>query len=467
VSCDDVAPFSGEEIKKIVGYFMNNIDINGGGQVAAATSKQFPNYWYHWARDSALSLYQMMNALPQSEYDIHMKHYVNWAFNRLQNLSCNAGVDVRGEPKFNLDGTCFTDGWMRPQNDAAGLRSITMVRYAYVLLSSGQKDFVTSSMYRTDESQNGIKKDLAYAQQIWNQPSGDPWEEVRGQILFEKLASRRGLLEGAKLADTLGDSAASAQYRKVAAEIAQDILTNHWNGEKGIFMELPNTRELDSATHLGLIYGDFEDGFLDATNEKVQSSISVLIDSFSNNYFQINTKDDEAKIPGILVGRYLNDVYNGGNPQQPKDGNPWILCSASLAEMFYRAARSYGASGTIEITETNANFWKNVRQLSTYASSMGIDVTLTPGTVYTASRDTVKFRSILNALITSGDGILNRIRYHVEGVDFHMAEEINKDNGAPQGAENLTWSYGTVIGAMEARKGALKAYQSLTGSATA
>ena len=35
-------------------------------------------------------------------------------------------------------------------------------------------------------------------------------------------------------------------------------------------------------------------------------------------------------MPGILYGRYLGDVYEGGNP--------WQLLSASLAELFYSGA---------------------------------------------------------------------------------------------------------------------------------
>lgn len=44
------------------------------------------------------------------------------------------------------------------------------------------------------------------------------------------------------------------------------------------------------------------------------------------------------------------------------------------------------------------------------------------------------------------------IRYHVAPQDVHMTEQINKDSGAPQGARDLTWSYGTVLGAMSSRK---------------
>ena len=45
-----------------------------------------------------------------------------------------------------------------------------------------------------------------------------------------------------------------------------------------------------------------------------------------------------------------------------------------------------------------------------------------------------------------------RRRYHVAPQDVHMTEQINKDSGAPQGARDLTWSYGTVLGAMSSRK---------------
>jgi GH15 family glucan-1,4-alpha-glucosidase len=40
-----------------------------------------------------------------------------------------------------------------------------------------------------------------------------------------------------------------------------------------------------------------------------------------------------------------------------------------------------------------------------------------------------------------------------------MTEQINKDDGAPQGARDLTWSYGTVLGAMGSRKSLLSMMQ--------
>jgi hypothetical protein len=55
------------------------------------------------------------------------------------------------------------------------------------------------------------------------------------------------------------------------------------------------------------------DQFLDPSTAEAQSSIAVLVDSFANyTTFSINAADSAAGIPGLLVGRYLYDSYNGG-----------------------------------------------------------------------------------------------------------------------------------------------------------
>lgn len=64
-------------------------------------------------------------------------------------------------------------------------------------------------------------------------------------------------------------------------------------------------------------------------------------------------KDNDAKIPGVLYGRYPGDSYAGGNP--------WQLLSASLAELYYQcatAALQLGADYTMEAHEHNE--WKSL-----------------------------------------------------------------------------------------------------------
>lgn len=156
------------------------------------------------------------------------------------------------------------------------------------------------------------------------------------------------------------------------------------------------------------------DGYLDPGSQKVQSSVSVLIDSFKNYApFTINPKDDSAGIPGILVGRYLNDQYNGGNSSQPGGGNPWILCTASLAEIFYRAAELHSKRGIVELTQLNVKFFKQAYELSgkgrasagyvnTGVSEDELASSIVAGNTISASQSPAMFKSYMDMLTLTG-----------------------------------------------------------------
>ena len=65
--------------------------------------------------------------------------------------------------------------------------------------------------------------------------------------------------------------------------------------------------------------------------------------------------------------------------------------------------------------------------------------------------------------VQSGDDYLTRTRYHAMGAQLHLSEQINHDTGFEQGAPDLTWSYGTVLSALNVRGrvfGALQAARS-------
>lgn len=42
-------------------YFLANINIQGKGGVVASPSTSQPDYYYHWQRDGAISIREMMN----------------------------------------------------------------------------------------------------------------------------------------------------------------------------------------------------------------------------------------------------------------------------------------------------------------------------------------------------------------------------------------------------------------------
>jgi len=107
-------------------HFNANINIEGKGGVVAAQDYNTAagSYYFHWMRDGALTMYCLQDTNPNSFSAIEntVKSYVSWVIHN-QNEADPNGLDIRGEPKFNLpDGDVNTGGWCRPQSDGPGLR---------------------------------------------------------------------------------------------------------------------------------------------------------------------------------------------------------------------------------------------------------------------------------------------------------------------------------------------------------
>jgi glucoamylase len=125
-------PFNQTEIDIFFQYFLNNIDINKTGAVAAAPDLNTPggSYFYHWARDGALTintLYLFSNKTFSKKYS---DDYLKW-INLIQSKNDPNKIDIRIEPKYEIpSGTAYTGGWCRPQNDGPGLQAISLINTA-------------------------------------------------------------------------------------------------------------------------------------------------------------------------------------------------------------------------------------------------------------------------------------------------------------------------------------------------
>lgn len=461
--CSKVGPYSDAEIEVILGLFLKNIDVNGGGAVMASPSTQNPNYYYHWMRDAAISMNVLLSQ-SNSSFDTQMQHYVTWvhATQTKQDTQC----DVRAEPKFEIaTGEPYAGGWMRPQSDGPALRTITLVNYAFVKIRSGDKAYAQSLW-------PSMQLDMQYVIDNWNQPSGDPWEEVKGNIFFTMFCQRKALLWAAQLATVLGDSASAAKYQSTAKGM-EPTLEAHWNAQTGIIMELEGTRPLDSAVHLGLLYGNTFDGFLSLSDPRSQSSVSALLQAFSNGYYHINDVDDAAGVPGLLVGRYPQDTY--------MNGCPWILTTNALAEVYYWNAFELQASGHVNMSHTNRLFFQQALDLADRREAF-LYAPFPPKAAESAARDKLRalvsgqeskgqgqgqgqgqeatlsqaeqpelFAALIHSLVSSGDGFLLRVKEHIKNNGLHMQEQIGRDDGSVVSAVDLTWSYGTALAAMQTR----------------
>ncbi len=386
-----------------------NVSPNDGlpGAVIAAKTKHDPNYYYHWVRDAGITIDSLIQVYPSLSVDQKkaistiMFDYLDFSA-RIQKVNTLSGL---GEPKFNVDGTAFNDMWARPQNDGPAMRAISLIDWANILIAEGKESIVKEKLYKAEiPAVSPIKMDLEYVSHHWNDPSYDLWEEVKGTHFYTLMIERRALIQGAKLARYLNDEGAANWYQKQAKAI-EDELQNFWDPLKGYFVETPNRVDgldykysnLDVAVILGLLHGGLNDGFLNWDDQRVTSTIEKLIDAFAKLY-PINQRKE---IPGVAIGRYPEDKYNG---YAFTGGNPWPLCTLAIAEALYRYAQVL----------TNKGEKQKAAEIANYA-----------------------------------DQFVERVRYHANS-DGSLNEQINKNTGYMTSVSDLTWNYAALITARQA-----------------
>ena len=137
----------------------------------------------------------------------------------------------------------------------------------------------------------------------------------------------------------MGDTTFAVTYTATTAKI-DDALASHWNGNC-VLSEVGGDRPRDGSLFVG-----FNSGFNEA--DARYSLLSLLnVDSTVNEFniafcaeYKINQVDQDSEIPGILIGRYPGDGYAGGNP--------WVLATAALGQLLYRALYQYSQALAVE-----------------------------------------------------------------------------------------------------------------------
>ncbi len=416
------------------------------GSVVAAPSKMNPNYYYNWVRDAALTMRVIERLYARSDaqharWGRMLRNYVQFSRqNQLTpNLSGAPDGNGLGEPKFNADGSTFTGAWGRPQNDGPALRAITLTAFARDLLHEGQVSYVRQALYDGQlPSHSVIKLDLEYVAHHWSSACFDLWEEIRGHHFFTLMVSRRALIEGAALAQALGDPGAAKYYQQQADAITF-YLQKFWSPSRGFLVETiehPSGRSgLDSAVLLGVLHGDAGDGYIAPTSDWVMATAKKLMDTFQALY--LVNKKTVGLAPAI--GRYPEDRYNGIGVSQ---GNPWFLTTLAFAEYCYRVRTTYAHERTIDVTKLNAPFLQKALAVSGIASAR-----LRFGIVPHGSH---LYGAIQAGLANLGDRFFETIlRYR--GTGGSLSEEFNRNTGVLEGAPNLTWSHAAFITATWAR----------------
>ena len=403
------AVFTPEQVALLKQRFFANIQNNGG--IIASPSQHKPDYYYDWVRDSAISmgLIETWYESTYSElYKSYLYRYVTWTKNIQNQQDSLPGHDILGEPKFYIDGTPFAGPWGRPQNDGPAIRATVLTRFAQQLLDQQNIDYVQSHLYNqtmTPVTMGVIKTDLEYIAHHWHEINFDLWEEISGHHFFTAMVQKKALMDGAHLAKRLNDVSAAVFYEN-QAQLIDERLAEHIDYENQLIQAtLPphsnpqKTYELDSAVILAVLMNPQPEGPFSPQHELVKNTVKNLHQQF-NEMFPINKNARGA----ILFGRYPGDTYDGYHTTGK--GNPWFILTATMAEYYFTLADNLS--------------------------------------------NTLENQSQINKYLTKGDSYLKLIKKYAP--EMYLSEQINLNTGNQQGAYSLTWSYVSVLRALDLRE---------------
>jgi glucoamylase len=367
------------------------------GMVVASPSRSKPDYYFDWVRDTALT-YRALIDYYELKKDPRIKNMIfTWvdAEAYRQNQPTFTGL---GEPKYFIDGSGYTGGWGRPQNDGPALRAIAMIKFARLMLAEGNQDYVLKKLYHgVIPADSPIKKDLEYSAHHWREPSFELWEEEMGMHFYTLLAQHTALQEGAKLARELGDNAAADFYAMQSKLVGNMIKSEFMDSEIGIKATIRRVNgglgyknsNLDVAPLLALLHNSPYQKLVAFNAPSVKRYVEKLTTTFAELY-NINKAFPEL---GVSIGRYPEDRYDGY--ETTKAGNPWFLSTIGLGE-YYCLAR----------TESKNN----------------------------------KFVMMIEKQFA-------RVLFHSDRRGG-MSEQFNQQTGLMQGARELTWSHNAFMTAM-------------------
>jgi glucoamylase len=461
--------------------FFNNIspaDEKGDHFWGAIIASPTGSYFFDWLRDSGLSmrivvrLYKATRPGPVRSFYLKLiRAFVSFNLKRQDTPNFSgSGVIVPetdpekaktdpfksvfegyGEPKEDVDGTPFNESWGRPQRDGPAARAIAMLPFAQALLDGGDPDLVKyvktvlyDSKYPT-ASKSLIKRDLEYILHNWRKSSFDVWEEVSGFHFFTLMVQRRALVEGAALAERLGDKGAADEYIKAAAEMGPE-LDQFWDPQRKFILATRNFERgiekggLDVAVVLGSLYGSTPDrampvskktvpGAFRCSDDRVLASV-VAVEADSKARHIVNHAQNGVEPKAVLIERYPEDTYDGFDRS---GGNPWVLTTLGFAEHAYRVADELLLSGNVLINDLNRVFYEQVLPGEKLENGQII------------KKDDPLFNKLILGLVNRGDNIIERVNEfkspnsELSEQIFHGATQAGPE--AQRGVSNLTWNY--------------------------
>ncbi|KAH2838909.1 hypothetical protein KXV85_003274 [Aspergillus fumigatus] len=433
---DPLVSWLAQETSYALDGVLNNVGPYGAkatgassGIIIASPSQSNPDYYYTWTRDAALTVKYLVGSFA-ADHDPAIQRIIEdyvesqAHLQTVSNPSGNLSSGGLGEPKLRVDGSAFHGSWGRPQSDGPALRATTLISYANLMIDNGYFSTVESSIWPI------IQNDLSYLTEFWNSSTFDLWEEVRGSSFFTTAVQHQALRKGAALAQRLGKTCSNCQSQ---APQVLCFLQTYWTGSSILANLYSDRSGKDANSILGIIHTFDPNAGCDGQtfqpcSDRALASHKEVVDSFRSLY-PINADIPQGQ--AVAVGRYPEDVYQGGHP--------WYLCTLAAAEQLYDALYQWERLGSLAVTNISLAFFQDL---------------VPSATVGTYAKDTITFASISAAVRDYADGFLRIVQKYTPP-NGALAEQFSRYDGSPLSAQDLTWSYTSFLTAVQARRHAL------------
>jgi glucoamylase len=405
-----------------------------------------PDYFFHWFRDAAIvvdalrvavlagftersgvarlsELLQFTRALHLLEGGeflerSHFRTKVQPAF--LQYLRPDAeiatlsGDAVLADARVNPDGTPDFTRWSRPQNDAAGLGTIALLRWWREFPELRRDPTLDSLLIDV------IRTDLAFTLARIHEPCVGIWEEGSGHHYYTQLVQAEALQRGAEWLEARGESD-SVHAARLAAEETLAILDGLWSEADGFYRSQAATgpadaAHLDIAVILAVLHAGRAEGRHSVLDPHAQATLAALEELFETE-FAINRARPQDRGPAL--GRYASDRYYGGGA--------WYLTTLAAAEFYFKLAHSLRSAAAMPVVPANERFRQRLAPTSA-----------------ARREDWARLAG------ERGDAILRTVRAFTPA-SGELSEQFDRSTGAQTSAKNLSWSYAAFITAAASR----------------
>jgi glucoamylase len=406
-----------------------NLSNGSPGTIVASPQTNDPNYNFHWIRDSALIVQALSRLLPylrdttnESRIRGFIADYVVFS-RRLQDMPTPHGF---GEVRFNTDGSVDESSWPRPQFDGPALRALAILDY----LERNRRG-LDSDLSAAMETI--VQKDLDGIVEYYSERGFDLWEYAKGFHFYTRMVQEGALLKGQRYFK----HRSKPQWNRAASELRSQ-LRHHWHPEFGTIgedlsagpssdydgNEIANDESaFSSSVVLAVNHAALSEREYDDLDKRVWSSLWKQQAYFLDNFaFNANRR------LGPAIGRGPGDDYYGGNA--------FFFITAAFAEHDFRvASRLAREKGTLVADKERLDVLRHV---------LGVNVK-------EGASFALPSKMLARSFAREGDAFLETM-LDVIPADGAIAEQFSKEDGSPVSANDLSWSYASVLTAILQRE---------------